>query len=934
MKHFLFTSVIAFFLSYSFAQQVDLKAKIPVSPQVITGVLPNGMHYYIRVNHKPEHRAELRLVENAGSVLETDSQQGLAHLCEHMAFNGTKNFPKQDLVNFLERTGVRFGADLNAYTSFDETVYMLQIPTDTEAVFEKGFQVLEDWAHNVTYDSTEIQKERGVVVEEWRLGRGANERMQRVWWPVYMKDSRYAVRIPIGKKEIIENAPQDTLRAFYKKWYRPDLQAVIAVGDFDAAKVEQLIKDHFGNIPKPNTKITRPEYPVPDQSNLLVNVATDKEAPYTQIQLTYKQPLEEETTVGDYRRSLVEQLFTTMLNNRYQELQQQANPPFTFASAFYGHAARTKDEYGNFCLVSDSGVERGLTTLLTENERIKRYGFTQTELERTEKSMLRDMENTYNERDKTDSRDFTYELVDNFLEQEPIPGIEWEYTMQQKLLPTIKLDEVNALASKWITSGKNCVIVVTAPDKPGVKIPSEDQLKQIYDGMKQMKIDPYVDKAVSDQLMSSTPKGSSVVSEKKVDEFGITEWKLANGARVILKPTDFKNDEILFGAYAFGGSSLYPDHDDMSASNAAQIVNNSGAGDFDNVALNKFMSDKIVNIYSYIGELQQTMNGSFSPKDIATFFQLLYLDFTAPRKDQTAFDAFLARQTSFIQNQHNDPTRVLFDTVQVTMYNHNYRYRPNDVNTLKEINLDRAIQIYKERFSDASEYTFFFVGSFSLDQIKPLVETYIGGLPSKNSNETFKDLGIVPPSGHIEKNVYKGTEPKSYVSLVYNGPFDYNRYNRNEVFALTRLVNIKLRETLREDMSGVYGVSASPQLSKYPRPWYKMSINFGCSPDNVDKLIAAAHTVIDSVKQFGCSENDLLKVKELLLKEREVNLKQNEFWMQAIMQSDMNHEDIRELNDFNNQIQNLKSDDFKRLASKYFDDSNFAKFVLYPVNQK
>lgn len=931
MKQILIAFVALFLAAPSFAQYVDLNAKIPVSAQVRTGVLPNGLTYYVRENRKPEHRAELRLVVNAGSVLESENQQGFAHLAEHMAFNGTKNFPKNDLINFLERTGIRFGADLNAYTSFDETVYMLHIPTDTEATFLKGFQVLEDWAYNVSYDSNEIQKERGVVVEEWRMGQGAFERMLRQWYPVYMKDSRYAVRLPIGKKEIIESSPKDTLISYYKKWYRPELQAIVAVGDFDGAKVEQLIKDRFGKIPKPKDKIDRPSFLVPDHGNLLVSVATDKEASYTNIQLFYKLPHKEQKTVSDYRQSLVEQLFTSMLNQRYSELQQQANPPFTYASSSYGHAARTKDEYVNFAVVNDTGVARGLRTMLIENERIQHFGFTQTELDRTVKQMVRSAEQMYNERDKTESRNFTRELVNNYLEKEPIPGIEWEYDMYQRLLPTIKLEEVNALATQWITDGKNCVIVVTAPKKEGVKIPSEDELKKIYTDVQQMKVNAYVDKTTNKPLLATKPTGTTISSEKKVNEFGITEWKLANGARVILKPTDFKNDEILFSAYANGGSSLYPDRDFQSADKAAQIMDNSGAGDFDNVTLDKYLSDKIVSLSANISELQQTMSGSCSPKDLETFMQLLYLKFTAPRKDPDAFDAFLAQQRSFIQNRHNDPIRVLFDTVQVTMYNHHYRYRPDDENTLKEINLDRAYQIYKERFADASEYTFFFVGNFSLESIRLPVETYIGGLPSKNANETFKDLGIVPAGGQISKSVKKGTEPKSYVNLIYHGTFDYNRRNRNEVNALIRLVNIKLRETMREDMSGVYGVGVRPLLAKYPRQSYQMSINFGCSPDNVDKLVAAARNVIDSVKKNGCNVQDLIKVKELTLKEREVQLKQNNFWLQAILQSDVNQEDIRELNDFNSQVQSLTSNDFKRLANKYFSGPNYAQFVLYPV---
>ncbi|MEO5674720.1 MAG: insulinase family protein [Chitinophagales bacterium] len=930
MKFFIATLGFLFLSAFAFSQSVDLAAKIPVSPLVRTGVLSNGMTYYVRENHKPENRAELRLAVNAGSVLESENQQGLAHLAEHMAFNGTENFPKNELVNFLERTGIRFGADLNAYTSFDETVYMLQIPTDTEATFMKGFQVLEDWAHKVSYDEEEIKKERGVVVEEWRLGQGANERMMRKWYPVYMKDSRYAVRLPIGKKDIIEKAPDDTIRSFYTKWYRPDFQAIIAVGDFDGAKVEQLIKDRFGKIPKPGNKVERPDFLVPDHDQLLVSVATDKEASYTSIQLSYKQPPETEKTVGDYRRSLTEQLFITMLNQRFRELQQSAKPPFSYASASYSSAARSKDEYSNFAVVNDTGIAWGLTTLLTENERVRRFGFTQTELERTVKQLFRDMERAYHERDKTESRSFTSELINNFLEKEPIPGIEWEYDMYRKLLPDIELDEVNALAGKWITTGRNCVIVVTAPDKEGVKIPSEDQLKKSFTEVLQTSSTAYVDKISDKPLLANKPAGTTIVSEIKMD-FGVTEWKLANGARVILKPTDFKNDEILFSAYAVGGSSLYPDQDFQSADAAAQIIGNSGAGDFDNIALDKYLSDKIVRLSSSIGEVHQTMSGSCSPSDIETFMQLLYLRFTAPRKDQTAFDAFMAQQLSFIQNQNNDPVRVLFDTVQVTMYRYHPRFHPEDESTLRQISHDRAYEIYRERFSDASEYAFFFAGNFSLESIRPLIETYIGGLPSKDGAETFIDLGIVPPAGQMSKSVFKGSEPKSYVSMIYSGTFGYNRRNRNEVTALTRLLSIKLRESLREEMSGVYGVGVSPQLVKYPRQSYKMVISFGCSPENADKLMNAAHSVLDSVKRHGCSNADVLKVRELLIREREVNLKQNNFWLQAIMQSDMNHEELSELDDFKPQIENLKSDDYKRLASKYFEGSNLAQFVLYPA---
>lgn len=930
MKKILFLLCVSLLYKTAVAQQTDLHASIPFDPEVRTGVLPNGMTYYVRRNIKPEHRAELRLVLNAGSILETDQQQGLAHLCEHMAFNGTTNFEKSELVDFLERTGVRFGADLNAYTSFDETVYMLQIPTDTEKVFLKGIQILQDWVQNVTYDSTEIDKERGVVVEEWRLGQGASDRMLRKNFPVLFHDSRYADRITIGKKEIIEQSPYDTLRRFYREWYRPDLMAVIAVGDFDPEVVVSLIKEKFSSLLNPPREKTRVLYPVPDHNNLLVGIATDKEATYSSIDIEYKFPVEEAKTVKDYRTMLIEQLFITMLDRRYSELIQQPDPPFTFASSNYSSLVRTKAAYSNFAVVKDNGIERGLQTLLEENERVQQFGFTQTEFDRARKEIVRRTEKSYNERDKTESRNFAREYVSYFLEHEPSPGIAWEYKMQQELLPAISLAEVNALASKWITSGKNCVILVNAPEKAGVIIPSEDQIRKIFNDAQQMQVSAYVDQVSTAPLMEKQPMPSKVINEDRISAYNITQWTLANGVKVILKPTDFKNDEILFSSYKWGGTSRYGDKDFMSAVYATGLVANSGIGNYNEAQLEKYLSDKVVSVAPGISELQQTMSGSASPKDLETMLQLIYLYFTAPRKDSDAFKSAMQQDLAFVQNQHASPEATFRDTLQLVMNQHNFRFQPLDEQRLKLVEMNRAYEIYKERFADAGNWTFVFVGNFIPEDLKSKIEMYLGGLPSLNKKETFRDLGIGPPAGIINKEVYKGSEPKSAVSLIFTGLFEYNRHNRNDIFALQKLLNIRLRETLREDMGGVYGFGVSPSLKHFPCSRYQLSISFGCSPGNVDKLVAAALQVLDSVKQNGCSTDNLLKVKESLLKEREVNLKQNNFWLSALLQSDMNGENILELEDFNKQVESLTSEDFKRLANAYFNTKNYATFVLYP----
>ncbi|HUM48461.1 MAG TPA: insulinase family protein, partial [Chitinophagales bacterium] len=518
----------------------------------------------------------------------------------------------------------------------------------------------------------------------------------------------------------------------------------------------------------------------------------------------------------------------------------------------------------------------------------------------------------------------------HYLSHVPSPGIEWEYNNQPQLLSGIRLDEVNALSQKWISNGSNCVIVITAPDKEGVTIPSEENIRKIFIASQSGKVTPYIDKVMNTPLVEKQPTPSKVIKETKTDLYNITEWTLGNGIKVILKPTDFKNDEITLNGFSWGGTSLYDEKDFMSAVYAAGIISSSGLGNYDAVALEKFLSDKVVSVSPSISELQQSIGGSASVSDIETILQLVYLYFTAPRKDSTAFQSTIAQDVAFLQNQHSSPEAAFRDTIQLVMNQHNFRFMPVDVEKLKQVNHDRAFEIYKERFANAGNWTFVLVGSFKTEELKPLIEKYLGGLPAGGKKETYRNLHILPPTGIVAKKVEKGSEPKSAVRIIFGGPFEYNRFNRNEVNALQRLMSIKLRETMREDMGGVYGVGISPSLKHYPESMYQLTVSFGCAPDNVGKLIAATMQVIDTIKRNGCNATDLLKVKELLLKERELNLKQNNFWMSALVQNAVNQESILELEDYNKQIEALTSDDFKRLASKYFNADNYAKFVLYP----
>ncbi len=907
-------------------------AAIPLDTAVRHGVLPNGMTYYVQYNSKPDKRVEMRLAVNAGSMQEDDNQQGLAHFCEHMAFNGTTHFTHNQVVDFLEGAGMRFGADLNAYTSFDETVYMLQLPTDSIKLIQQGFQVLEDWAHSLLFDPVEIDKERGVVTEEWRLGQGANERMRRQYFPVLFENSRYALRLPIGKMDIIKNCPYDTLRKFYKDYYQPRNMAVVIVGDINPAEMEAYIKQKFSSIPNaPGTPMMH-KYAVPDNDKLLVAKATDKEAQYTSVQISFRQTqLDRDSTLADMRRHILYELFTGMLNDRLGELAKKPDASWVFARTDYSNEVRTKTAFSVFALANEGKSGDVLKTLLNECFRVRAFGFTQSELDRQKKSVLSDLEQEYNEKNKTESRNIVTQYVYNFLEKEPVPGIAFEYQFNKWNMDGISLAEVNALAAQFIqSSGHNTVIVLTGPDKSSGTIPDTAGIRKIFQEAQSAKPEAWVDQVNTQPLMTTTDAPGKITDTKTLDAVGVTEWTLSNGAHVLLKPTDFKNDEIKMMAYAFGGTSLYSNQDYVSAEFAANIADNSGLANYDATQLEKYLEDKKIQITPYMQDVNAGFQGSSSVKDLPTFMSLLNLYMTSPRKDSTGYLVFRNQILAMTKNKGNDPAQNLRDTVDYVMGSHHFRARPFNEAQLNELSFSRAYQIYQERFSDPSEFTFTFVGSFTLDEMKPLVEKYLASIPAKNKKDTWKDAGVRTPAGVVNKMVYKGTEPKASVVLKFTGPFVYNRANRNDLNMLTQLMNIKLRETLRENMSGTYGVSASAMPVHYPNAGYTITVQFGCAPENVDALTQAAFRVIDSVKLVGCSATNLNKIRELASHERDTRLKDNSFWVQVISQSAMNQESVLELLDFNKYLDGLTSDRLRDLAKQYFNMNNYAKFVLLP----
>lgn len=906
-----------------------LDETLPLDPDVKMGELDNGLKYYIRKNQKPENRAELRLVVNAGSINEDEDQLGLAHFTEHMLFNGTENFEKNDLIDFFELNGMKFGAHVNAYTSFDETVYMLKPRTDSLAIFDMGFQVLEDWAHLASFDEEEIDKERGVVIEEWRLRLGPENRMLYQYLPVLFYNSHYADRLPIGTKEVLENFDYETIKRFYKDWYRPDLMAVVAVGDFDVEYVENKIKEHFAGIGNPETPRERKEYDVPDHKETLVKVVTDIEASHTTINIQYKHEKKHGKTVKDYRNYLMGSLVGEMTSQRYEELRQQENPPFMFAYSGYGGMLRTKDAYTTYAMVNDDGIESSLEVLLTENQRILQHGFTGSELKRAKKEVLNNLESRYNERDKMESRRFASEYINHFLNAEPIPGIIYEYEKADELLPGIELDELNDLPKKWI-SDENVVIIVTGPDKPEIDVPSNEDVLALFEKSKTTEVAAYEDSFTGSDLMTELPEEGEVANEKVNNDLGITEVEFANGATLIMKSTDYKNDEILFSAYSYGGASLYPDSDYPTVSKVSDIIGNSGISDFSEVDLQKLLAGKKIKIYPVIQEIYEGIQGSVAPEDMETFLQLQYLYFTSPRMDAIAFESYKQRQKMMYENLDANPQYYFMKEYLKILYNDHPRVRIPDAEDFDKIDLELAHQVYKERFANAGDFVFFMVGAFDIEEVMPMMTRYIGGLPSNDEREMYKNSGISYPEGNIQSEVKKGSEPKSTVSLTFTGPFEWDYQNRFNMSSLTDVLAIKLRESMREDKGGVYGVRVSPKPSKNPVSDYMVNISFSCSPENVDDLINTAMNEINLLKSNGASDQDLTKVKETMLRIRETDLKENKFWIKGLEQYHKHRENPMIILDFENYVENLTSEDIKSAANSYLDESRMVKVVLNP----
>lgn len=901
----------------------------PLDPQIKVGKLSNGLTYYVMKHKKPEQRASLWLAVNAGSVQEDDDQLGLAHFVEHMAFNGTKRFPKQAIVDYIEKVGMRFGADVNAYTSFDQTVYMLTVPTDDQKIMFTGFDILRDWAGDVSFDPVEVEKERGVVTEEWRLGRGAWSRINDKQWPVILQGSQYAKRLPIGDPKILASAPRDTLVRYYKDWYRPDQMALLAVGDFDPAQIEAEIKTRFGDLKNPDKPRPRSVVPVPRDHATAVTIATDPEMPWSSVTVYDKMDHRPESTKADYRRFIVENLYHMMLNARFQELGLDPASPFTYAGSSTGGFARSSDLFTRGAQAKENRINESLALLFREIERVERHGFLPTELDRARKQALSHAENSAAEWAKTPGDQIADEMTRHFFEGEQMPGRHVELQYNRDLLPTITLDELNKLAKTW-GSDKGRVVAISAPAK--AKTPTEAEVRQLLAKASTEKVEAWKDEGGDKPLMAAKPAAGKITATTQDASVGTTTWTLSNGVRVIYKPTTFQNDEISFTAWQPGGTSLVSDKDYAHARWADSIVSASGVGEFDSAQLNKVLAGKVVNVWTNIGELSQMISGSTRPADLETAMQLIHLRITAPRKDVRAFETWKQEQMEWVSNKKLLPEMQFFDAMQIVQNGNHLRRRPDSPASITAVDHDKALALYKDRFGDAGSFTFIFVGNIDPAKLQPLVETYLGGLPSKGRKEKWKNVGVTYPTTKIVKTITAGSEPKSFVSLTMNTPETWSRDLERDARVLSMALRIRLREVLREDMGGVYGVSVGAWVSREPTQRKSFRVFFGCNPDNVDKLKAALFDEITKIQKDGLGPLYLEKITEQLRREHEVNLKENSWWQNQLEEAYYYGDDFKVVTDVDAIAKRVTVDNIKASAKRFFDPTKYVLGVMKPKN--
>lgn len=914
------------------AQQYDFSSKVPLDPKVKTGVLDNGMTYFIRSNKLPEKRAEFYIAHNVGAILEDDDQNGLAHFTEHMAFNGTQNFPKKALLDYLATIGVKFGQNVNAYTSVEQTVYNVSsVPLIREGILDSALLILHDWSNYISFEPNEVDLERGVIREEWRIYGSAYERMDIKLAPTIYKDSKYAKRNVIGDTAVINNFKYETIKNFYHKWYRPDLQALVIVGDFDAAVVEAKVKKLFNSIPAVQNPVPKETYPLPDNKEPLIGFASDPEAAYTDVSIYFKhEPVKDENkNLGYMRTRLVQRFINSMFGQRMNEITRKENPPFISSYCYYGGFTRVKDAFTGYAQARNNEATKALRALLTEMERMKKYGFLPSELERAKADILRGYESAYMDRDKRKNRDLVQANIGYFLTKTPNPGIEFEYEFAKNIIPGITLDEINQTAKNYVRDD-NVVITVTGPEKAGITLPVEAEIKAVLASYQNAKIDPYVDNLAGKKFMEKEPIPGKVIKTTENRELGTTEWTLSNGIKVVLKPTDFKEDELQVLICSFGGQSLLKDSDFPSALYLNRVVREMGVGDFSRTDLNKMLAGKRVNIYPWCADDAQGFNANMSPKDLETGLQLINLYLTKPRWNETDYNTYMEKEKVNYSNLEAEPRKAFSDTLTVMLNNHSKRYRPINKNILNEVSFEKIKSIYTDRFKTPADFVITFVGKINMENVKPLIEKYVASLPAVKRNEKWKDDGVRPPEGKITNDfVHENKTPRTSIYINYNGVVKYSAKEMLLMSALRHILELRYIDAIREEKGGSYHVGVSASIREFRRDAFNINISFDTDPKLADDLKAVVYKEIQKIIDNGPTEVDLQKAKEFFLKQRQEDLKENNWWCNYVLDEYYYHNnDV--FKGFEEDVKNLTVKSVQDFAKKILTQGNIVEVIMRP----
>lgn len=926
-------SLLSLAFCLAFAQMPEQLAQIPLpaDPDVLTGTLENGIRYYIIQNAKPANRAELRLFVDAGSVLEDEDQKGLAHFTEHMAFNGSKNFGRTEVVDYLASIGMGFANGLNAMTSYDFTMYQLRIPTDNREQLEKGFLILSDMAHQVSFAPDELEKERGIIIEEWRMGQGAQSRISNAVSKVMFAGSRYAERSPIGTYDILSTFGRDEIVRFYKDWYRPDLQSVVVIGDLPKEQALALVRQYFANIPAKVNPRQREIFMVPDHPEPRAVVATDPEFPYSSVTASWTRDTPSFNTLGDFYLNLHERLFFDILNARLEELTQQEDPPFSYAGANSGSMLKGLSSTSLMAYTGEGKNREGLRVLLTEAERVRRHGFNESELGRAKTRLLRRLESRVEQSGTRESDAIVWSLFGTLIHGYTNLSAQQELEMASQLLPMIDVEAVNRVIDNLITE-ENLTVSYTGTEKPGLVHPTEEQLLAVYQEVMKSEIAAYEDNEITEPLMAEIPKPGKITKRKKLPKSGIEEWTLSNGVKVYSKKTDFKADEVLISAKSIGGFSRYDVPVARSGNWLGEYLSGSGIGEFDNNDLNRVLTGKIASADLSVSAYFEEISGSASPRDMEVLFQLIHQRSVNPRFDNKSLNSFVGRMKPFLENMATNPEKVFSDSMSTYIVGHHPIASPVKVNDLDMLTLENLQLLHRDRFADFSDFSFFIVGNFDKALLEDYVRTYLATLPVARRKDKIVDMKIPQIKGIKEVRFRMGSSESAHASHTTSGNAKQTDQNSVAFAAMNLVLNEKLRENIREEMSGVYVVQAWHEFSKNPeKDAFNIYIYLACDPERVDELNKAVFATVDSLRNGWFDDKYVASAKAVLQKRYEDNISRNRYWLSNMQEKSIRGTKIDSFLDYPELYDKLDKKLVTQTAKKYLTfDTDRLTVIMTP----